>query len=123
MTQPRGSAKLLFDVIAICIVVAAVFVGLNLQSAQTLGNTETPNRESSIPAGAVKMTLETDLFPPFLTQNGNELWFTRTYMGSPAIYRSTKVSGGWQEPERIISQFAGKPSLDNSGNILHAPFL
>ena len=24
---------------------------------------------------------------PFLTQDGNELWFTRTYMGSPAVRR------------------------------------
>jgi hypothetical protein len=54
---------------------------------------------------------------PFVTQNGNELWFTRTYLGSPAIYRSKKVNETWQEPERILSQFAGEPSLDNSGNI------
>lgn len=54
---------------------------------------------------------------PFLTQDGNELWFTRTYMGSPAIYRSKRVSGQWQEPELIISQFAAEPSLDNEGNI------
>jgi hypothetical protein len=303
----RGSAKLLFAVIAICIVVIAVFTGLNLQPAQTPENSETPDRESSIPAGAVKMTPETDLYSPilhsnewmqpvplssavntaggedsafvtpdgntlyffftpdvnvlaekqvldgvtgiyvskkqgdawskaervvlqdsgklaldgaefvqgntmwfasaregytgvnlftaeykdgkwtnwqyvgdklmkeyqvgemhitadgntmyfhsgraggkggfdiwatqkingewqppenveavntagdegwpFLTQDGNELWFTRTYMGSPAIYRSTKVNGEWQEPELILSQFAGESSLDNNGNI------
>jgi hypothetical protein len=54
---------------------------------------------------------------PFLTQDGNELWFTRTYQGSPAVYRSKKVNGTWQEPELVISQFAGEPSLDNEGNI------
>lgn len=54
---------------------------------------------------------------PFLTQDGNELWFTRTYMGSPAIYRSLKVNGEWQEPELIISQFAAECSLDSQGNI------
>lgn len=54
---------------------------------------------------------------PFLTQDGNELWFTRTYMGSPAIYRSLKVNGAWQEPVLILSQFAGESSMDNSGNI------
>jgi hypothetical protein len=54
---------------------------------------------------------------PFLTQDGNELWFTRFYMGSPAIFRSKRTTGEWQTPELIISQFAGEPSLDNEGNI------
>jgi hypothetical protein len=54
---------------------------------------------------------------PFINQDGNELWFTRTYMGTPAIYRSLKVNNIWSEPQLIISQFAGEPSLDNIGNI------
>jgi|Deesub1362B_J571_1020462.scaffolds.fasta_scaffold00029_129 hypothetical protein len=54
---------------------------------------------------------------PFITQDGKELWFTRTYNGSPAIFRSKKVNGMWQEPELIISQFASEPSLDARGNI------
>ena len=54
---------------------------------------------------------------PFITQNENELWFTRTYLGSPAIFRSTKVNDTWSEPELIISQFAGEPSPDSDGNI------
>jgi hypothetical protein len=54
---------------------------------------------------------------PSLTQDGNELWFTRFYMGSPAIFRSKKINGAWQEPELIISQFAGESSIDNEGNI------
>lgn len=54
---------------------------------------------------------------PFITQDGNELWFTRTYLGAPAIFRSEKVNGEWQEPELIISRFAAEPSLDNEGNI------
>lgn len=54
---------------------------------------------------------------PFITQDGNELWFTRTYMGSPAIFRSQKDGGKWSQPELIISQFAGEPSIDNQGNI------
>lgn len=54
---------------------------------------------------------------PFISQDGNELWFLRTYMGSPAIYRSKKVSGAWSEPELIVSQFAGEPSLDVDGNL------
>jgi hypothetical protein len=54
---------------------------------------------------------------PFITQDGNDLWFLRTYMGSLAIFRSQKIGGEWGEPELIISQFAGEPSLDNQGNI------
>jgi hypothetical protein len=59
---------------------------------------------------------ETDGWPS-LTQDGNELWFTRIYQGSPAIFRSERVSGEWQEPELIISQFAGESSVDSEGNI------
>ena len=54
---------------------------------------------------------------PFITEDGNELWFTRVYMGSPAVYRSLRLNGEWQEPELVISQFAGEPSVDNQGNI------
>jgi hypothetical protein len=61
-------------------------------------------------------TQETDGWP-FINQDGTELWFTRTYNGSPAIYRSTKLNGKWQEPELILSQFAGEPALDNEGNL------
>ncbi len=59
---------------------------------------------------------ETDGWP-FLTQDGNELWFTRTYKGAPSIFRSKRVNGEWQEPELTISQFAGESSLDDEGNI------
>ena len=54
---------------------------------------------------------------PSLTQDGNELWFTRFYMGSPAIFKSERVNNEWQEPELIVSQFAGESSVDNEGNI------
>jgi hypothetical protein len=54
---------------------------------------------------------------PYVTQDAKELWFTRTYLGSPAIYRSAMVNGTWMEPELIISQFAGEPSVDGDGNI------
>ncbi len=54
---------------------------------------------------------------PYVSQDGKELWFLRTYSGTPAIFRSKKIDGEWQEPELIISQFAGEPSLDNAGNI------
>lgn len=54
---------------------------------------------------------------PFVTEDGNELWITRIYKGSPAIFRSKKLNGEWQKPELIISQFAGEASLDKDGNI------
>ncbi len=54
---------------------------------------------------------------PYVSQDGNELWFNKKYLGSPALYRSRKVEGKWQEPELIISQFAGEPSLDDEGNV------
>jgi hypothetical protein len=57
---------------------------------------------------------------PFVTNDGKELWFTRTYKGSPAIFKSVKGAAGWGEPEMIISQFAAEPSLDTEGNLYFA---
>lgn len=54
---------------------------------------------------------------PFISQDGNEFWFTRVYQGSPALFRSKKIDGEWTEPELIVSQFAGEPTLDNEGNL------
>ncbi|MBD3389565.1 hypothetical protein GF415_01265 [Candidatus Micrarchaeota archaeon] len=54
---------------------------------------------------------------PFINQEMDELWFTRTHFGTPAIYKSELINGTWQEPELIISQFAGEPTLDDKGNI------
>ncbi len=54
---------------------------------------------------------------PFISEDESELWFLRTYLGSPAIYRSKKINGTWSSPELIVSQFAGEPSLDIAGNL------
>ncbi|MBW6513211.1 MAG: hypothetical protein K0B87_00425 [Candidatus Syntrophosphaera sp.] len=54
---------------------------------------------------------------PFISQDGSEMWFSRTYMGTPAIFRSQKSGGEWGQPELIISQFAGEPTLDAEGNL------
>lgn len=55
---------------------------------------------------------------PFLTQDGKELWFTRNFKGSPAVYRSKKDSSGkWSNPELVVSQFAAEPTLDSAGNL------
>lgn len=61
-------------------------------------------------------TAETEGWP-FITQDGSELWFLRTYMGSPGVFRSKKVGGQWGKPELIVSQFAAEPSLDSNGNL------
>ena len=57
---------------------------------------------------------------PFITQDGNELWFTgqsRLGQQGPSLFRSKKTDNGWTEPEEIISCFAGEPTLDAEGNI------
>jgi hypothetical protein len=54
---------------------------------------------------------------PFISSDGNELWFLRYYKGSPAIFRSKQIGNTWQSPELIVSQFAGEPTLDDAGNL------
>ncbi len=54
---------------------------------------------------------------PFVSSDGNQLWFSRTLNGTPAIYMSEKDNGNWGEPELIVSQFAGEATLDDSGNL------
>ncbi len=54
---------------------------------------------------------------PYISQDGNELWFTREYFGTPAIFLSKKIANEWQVPELIVSQFAGEPTLDADGNL------
>ena len=54
---------------------------------------------------------------PFVSQDGQELWFTRTYQGSPAIFCSERQEGAWGEPRLIVSHFAGEPTLDEQGNL------
>ena len=53
---------------------------------------------------------------PFVTQDGSELWFTRT-IGAPELWRSKKVNGEWSAPEQMFTNFAGEASLDNEGNV------
>ncbi|MBD3170216.1 MAG: hypothetical protein GF307_12090 [candidate division Zixibacteria bacterium] len=58
---------------------------------------------------------------PFLTQDGSELWFTGTseigYTG-PAVFRSMNLdTGQWSEPEEIVSNISGEPTLDEEMNL------
>jgi len=52
-----------------------------------------------------------------ISGDGTELWFTRTYQGTPAVFRSSRDNGGWSEPVLVVSQFAGEPTLDANGNL------
>jgi len=54
---------------------------------------------------------------PFVTADGRELWFTRIHLGTPGVFRSRLGPSGWEEPELIVSQFAGEPTLDGDGNL------
>jgi len=55
---------------------------------------------------------------PFISEDGDELWFTRFYQGSPAIFRSLRENGSaWGAPRLMIRHFAGEPTLDQAGDI------
>jgi hypothetical protein len=55
---------------------------------------------------------------PYLSEDGNEMWFTRNVNGIPlGIFRSVKVNGQWQTPELVVSSLAGEPTLDRQGNL------
>ena len=69
------------------------------------------------PKNVGEVNTEGDEGFPFISADGLELWFTRTYLGTPAIFRSKSSEQGWGEPELIVSQFAGEPSLDAAGNL------
>ena len=53
---------------------------------------------------------------PFVSQDGNQLWFTRGN-GAPELWRSKHVNGAWSTPKKMFSNFAGEASLDNEGNV------
>jgi hypothetical protein len=58
---------------------------------------------------------------PYLSPNGNELWFTRFvseggYQG-PAIYRCYRTAQGWSTPEEVVSNYVGDPGMDRDGNL------
>jgi hypothetical protein len=75
------------------------------------------NNEWQIPENVAAANTTDNEGWPFVSQDGKELWFNRTYLGSPALFRSKQVNGQWTEPELIVSQFAGEPTLDNDGNL------
>ena len=56
---------------------------------------------------------------PYLSEDGNELWFTKhTVNDIPlGIFRSVKVNGQWQTPQCVMPGLAGEPTLDSQGNL------
>lgn len=57
---------------------------------------------------------------PYISRDGKELWFTGHHNGVAAVFRSMLTSSGWGQPELIVSQFAGEPTLDKEGNLYFA---
>jgi hypothetical protein len=53
---------------------------------------------------------------PFVSEDGTELWFTRS-VGAPELYRSIRKNGEWTEPVKMFSAFSGEASLDLEGNV------
>ena len=37
--------------------------------------------------------------------------------GQSVRFRSQKTDGEWDEPELVVSQYAGEPTLDDAGNL------
>ena len=64
-----------------------------------------------------EVNTEADEGWPYLTPDGQELWFTRIYLGSPGIFRSRRLGDHWSAPELVVEQFAGEPTLDEQGNL------
>ena len=75
------------------------------------------NGEWTNPTNINPVNTTEDETRPFVTPDGQELWVTRWHEGSPAIVRSRKEGGEWQEGELIVSRFAGEPTLDAQGNL------
>lgn len=75
------------------------------------------NEEWSEPENVQAVNSEANEGRPFLSHDGNELWFDREYMGSPSIWRSLKVENNWTAPQLIVSSFAAEPTLDQYGNL------
>lgn len=79
--------------------------------------TEYKNEQWQEPKPITAVNTELNEGWPYISTNGQELWFTRFYQGTPSIWRALLVNEEWQAPELIISQFAGEPTLDDAGNI------
>ena len=71
------------------------------------------NGEWQTPENVAGINTTDDEGWPYLSEDGDELWFYRNY----AVYRSVKIDGQWQMPEVVVSSLAGEPTLDSQGNL------
>ncbi len=71
------------------------------------------NGQWQTPQNLAAVNSEVDEGWPYLSEDGNELWFYKNY----SIHRSLKVGGQWQAPELVVSSLAGEPTLDREGNL------
>jgi hypothetical protein len=69
------------------------------------------------PVNVAELNTDGDEGWPFVSEDGREFWFLRTYRGSPALFRSKRTGSAWAKPELMVSQFAGEPTLDGAGNL------
>jgi hypothetical protein len=69
------------------------------------------------PENVTELNSSADEGWPYVSPAGNEFWFTRMVQGSPAIFRSVWNGESWSDPELVVSQFAGEPTLDAAGNL------
>lgn len=75
------------------------------------------NGEWADPVNISAVNTPADETRPYVSPDGSELWLTRGYRGSPAVFRSRRSGGVWLTPELVVSQFAGEPTLDAAGNL------
>jgi hypothetical protein len=87
------------------------FGGRDIWRTVRSGNQWTP------PENLESVNTAEDEDQPYISPDGQELWFTRRYQGTPGVFRSRRGEVGWQEPELIVSRFAGEPTLDRQGNL------
>ena len=71
------------------------------------------NGQWSTPENVLAVNTSSDEGWPALSPDGQELWFSRDY----AVWRSRRVDGEWDIPEKMFFPLAGEPSVDSSGNV------
>ena len=50
---------------------------------------------------------------PFITEDGSELWYSYNY----GLWRSKRVDGVWQSPEKMFGPLTGESSMDLDGSV------
>ncbi len=95
-------------------------------SAEGIGNSDLWQMQRTATGWSMPVRLDANIndsfsqSQPFVSSDMRELWYTgwnEQWMG-PCVYRSLADSAGnWQTPEIIVAQFAGEPTLDDSGNL------